>query len=94
MGLDDPIARATKLLGEQAKEDVFDSRVAPLQSSKVVPKDGSGLPLLERRHRCRPTLAWKQQGEFAEGLTGRKYVEQHAVTEWRDQASGEPAADD
>ncbi len=48
MGLDDPVARASQLLGEQPQEDILHARVTLLETCEVVPEDRARLSVLER----------------------------------------------
>ena len=94
MRLDDPVARAANLLGEQPQEHVLHARVASLEAREVVAKDRPGLAGLERRHRCRATFARQEQRELPERLSRPEHVEQDAVSDLGRDARREATPDD
>ena len=79
--LDDAVARAANLLGEQPQEHVLHSRMAALKACEVVAEDRPCLSVLERRHRGGATLAREKERELSERLTRPEHVEQDTVSD-------------
>ncbi len=92
--LDDAIARAAKLLGEEPEEHVLDPGMAPLQTSEVVPEDRTRLAVLERRDRRGAPRVGEEQRELTERLSRAEHLEQHAVPDLRREPRREPTARD
>jgi hypothetical protein len=91
---DEPVARAPKLVREQAKENVLHPRVLALEPQEIVAEDGPRFPVLERGDRGRAPGTRLQHGQLAEGAAGPHHVEEHLVAERRHHASAEAAAND
>ncbi len=94
MGLDDPVRRAPKLLGQQAQEHVLHARVLALEEREVVAEDRARLAVLERGHGRRPTRAREQERELPERLPRTEHVEEDAVSDGRLHPRGEAATND
>ncbi|CAN5295965.1 hypothetical protein BH09ACT13_BH09ACT13_07280 [soil metagenome] len=92
--LDDAIARAAELLGEEPQENVLDPGVAPLQTCEVFSEDRMRRAVLGRRDRRGAPRVGEEQCELTERLAGAENLEQHAVPELRRKPSREPAARD
>jgi hypothetical protein len=90
--LDEAVAGATQLLGEQPEQDVLHARMAPLKDREVVAEDRARLAVLERRDGGRPLRVGEQQRELAEGLARPEHVEEHGVARGRRDPCSEPAS--